>query len=161
MALVMLGRIDMLGGDMATALGRFEESLTLARAHGERLGVGIALNHRGWAKVMGGDIEGGRDDFATGLDSSLALGHDEGIAYGLEAFVGLKAIQGDAVAAGRLLGAAQALRRRKGILNPGAFEFYMIPLGALREGGRGEDVERGIAEGSALSVTEALHDVRG
>jgi hypothetical protein len=37
----------------------------------------------------------------------------------------------------------------------------MIPLGALREGGRGEDVERGIAEGSALSVTEALHDVRG
>ena len=160
MALVMLGRIDMLTGDMASALDRFEESLTLARAQGERLGVGIALNHRGWAKAMGGDVAGGREDFATGLDSSLALGHDEGIAYGIEAFVGLKAIQGDAFEAGRLLGAAQALRRRKGILNPGAFEFYMIPLGALRAGGHGDDLDRGIAEGSALSVTEALHSVR-
>lgn len=161
MALVMLGRIDMLTGDMASALDRFEESLTLARAQGERLGVGIALNHRGWAKAMSGDFAGGREDFATGLDSSLALGHDEGIAYGIEAFVGLKAIQGDAFEAGRLLGAAQALRRRKGILNPGAFEFYMIPLGALRAGGHGDELDRGIAEGSALSVTEALHSVRG
>ena len=161
MALVMLGRIDMLRGDIRSALARFEESLALARSQGERLGIGIALNHRGWAKLLSGDAVGGRDDFGAGLDGSLALGHDEGIAYGLEAYVGLRAIEGDAVGAGRVLGAAHALRRRKGILNPGAFEFYMIPLGALREAGRGDEIDRGLAEGATLTLAETLDDVRG
>ncbi|WES62795.1 DUF4062 domain-containing protein [Microbacter sp. GSS18] len=160
MALVTLGRIALLAGDVATARTRCEESLALARSAGERVGIVIAQNHVGWARFLAGDAEGARVEFAESLDISLALRHEEGIAYGLEAFVALKAAAGDAAGAGRLLGAAQTLRRRKGILNPGAFEFYMIPLGALREAGLGDEIDRAAAAGAELSVTDVLGDVR-
>jgi len=161
MADVMLARVDMLTGNPAGALAYTEESLTLAERQGERLGIVIALNHRGWTKLLGGDVEAARDDFSRSLDLSLALGHDESITYGLEAFAGIRAVEGDAAGAGRLVGAAQTLRRRKGFLNPGMFEFYMIPFNALREAGRGDEIDRGIAEGVALSVSEALELIRG
>ncbi|MEU1972081.1 DUF4062 domain-containing protein [Microbacterium sp. NPDC019599] len=160
-ALVVLGRIDLLARDIPAALDRFEQSLALATTAGERLGIVIAQHHRGWAKFFGGDAEGSRRDFAESLDLSVGLGHHEGIAYGLEAFVGVRAGQDDPVAAGRLLGAAQALRRRKGISNPRAFEFYMVPLQALRLAGLGDELDRATQEGLALTVAEALDDVRG
>lgn len=160
MALVMLGRIDLAAGSIERSRARFEDSYALAAAQGERLGIVIAQNHRGWSKVLAGDLAGGIHDFAEGLDTSLALGHDEGIAYGLEAFVGVRAAQGDAATAGRLLGAALRLRRLKGILNPGAFEFYTIPLQGLRDAGRGDEIDRAVAEGLELPVEAVLDDVR-
>ncbi|WP_160150907.1 DUF4062 domain-containing protein [Microbacterium timonense] len=160
MALVMLGRIAMAGGDVPEALARFEESLQLASAQGELLGMVIAQNHRGWARFLAGDVEGAHADFAMGLDRSLALGHDEGISYGLEGFVGLAALRGDARRAGLLLGAARELRIRKGIFNPAAFEYYMIPLAALREQGAGDVLDAATEEGRALTIPEALHHVR-
>ncbi len=160
MALVMLGRLAMLGGDLSVARAHFEESLALATAQGERLGIVIALNHRGWARFFGDDLDGAREDFARALDLSLALGHDEGVAYGLEGFVGLHARRGDARAAGLLLGAAQTLRRHKGIVNPGAYEFAMVPLGALRAAGSGDVLDAAIADGRQLTVAEALEHVR-
>ena len=161
MALVMLGRIAMATGDIPTALERFEESLALATAQGEGLGIAIALNHRGWARFLGGDVDGARDDFAVGLDRSLALGHDEGVSYGLEGFVGIAALTGDVERAGLLLGASRTLRIRKGIFNPGAFEFSMIPLAALRENGLGQELDAATARGRELTVQEALDHVRG
>jgi predicted ATPase len=160
MALVMLGRIDMLQGDLVRARERFDESLTLASRQGERLGIVIARNHRGWTRFLSGDVAGADKDFADGMDMSLAIRHDEGTAYGLEAFVGLRAAQLDAHGAGLLLGAAQTLRRRKGFLNPGAFEFYMIPVTALREAGLGDEFDRATADGMSLTVAEALEHVR-
>lgn len=161
MALVMLGRIAMADGDIAGALARFEDSFQLASAQGELLGIVIAQNHRGWARFLVGDLEGARADFAIGLDRSLALGHDEGIAYGLEGFVGLAAREGDARRAGMLLGAARALRIRKGIFNSAAFAYYMIPLAALREQGAGPALDAATEEGRALTIPEALEHVRG
>jgi hypothetical protein len=156
----VLGRVNMAGGDMAAARELFEESLRLATAQGERLGIVIAMNSRGWTRLLSGDLVGGEDDFAQSLDLSLALRHDEGIAYGLEAFAGLRALQSDPVAAGRLLGAAQRLRRRKGLVNVGTFEWYMIPVGALRSAGAGEALDAAIAEGLELTVAEVLDHVR-
>lgn len=160
MVLVTLGRIDLLGGSTDAAARRFEESLTLATAQGERLGIVIALNHRGWARFLAGDIAGATADFGEGLDLSLALGHVEGVAYGLEGFVGVKAATGDATTAGLLLGAAQDLRRRKGILNPRAFEFYMVPVAALRESGDAAAFEDAIRRGAKLRVDEVIPYVR-
>ncbi|GAA2011236.1 ATP-binding protein [Microbacterium ulmi] len=159
MALVMLGRVALVAGDETAAPARFEESLRLATAQGELLGIVIALNHRGWARFFAGDLDGARADFARSLEQSLSLRHDEGIAYGLEGFVGLAAAQGDARRAGLLLGAARALRTRKGILNPGAFEFHMIPLATLREHGAGAELDTAMAEGRGLSVAEAIEQV--
>lgn len=160
MVLVMLGRIGLLAGDAAQALASTERSLELAIRDGERLAIAIAQNHRGWARFVAGDLEGARTDFGEGLDTSLSLQHDEGVAYGLEAFVALRASAGDARAAGLLLGAARTLRRRAGILNPGAFEYYLLPLAALRESGRGTELDQAIHEGEHLTVTEAMELVR-
>ncbi|MFE7843907.1 DUF4062 domain-containing protein [Microbacterium sp. NPDC057407] len=160
MALVMLGRVGMMTSDVPAAMDRFEESLELATAQGEGVGIVIALNHRGWARFFEGDLEGARDDFAVSLDRSLALGHDEGVAYGLEGFVGLAALDGDAERAGLLLGAARSLRIRKGIFNPGAFEFSMIPLDGLRARGLGPQLDAATERGRELSVKEALEHVR-
>jgi len=160
MALVMLGRIAMAGGDRESARARFEESLQLASEQGERLGIVIALNHRGWARFLLGDLDAAREDFAQSLDLSLALGHDEGIAYGLEGFVGMRAAQSDAQAAGLLLGAAHALRVRKGLFNPGAFEFFLVPVQTLRDAGHGAALDAAFEEGRELTVAEALAYVR-
>jgi hypothetical protein len=161
MALVMLGRIDMLQGDLPRAQARFDESLALASRQGERLGIVIARNHRGWARFLSGDVAGATQDFADAMDIALAIRHDESLAYGLEAYVGLRAAQRDARGAGLLLGAAQTLRRRKGVLNPGAFEFFMIPVGALRDAGLGDEFDRATTEGMSLTLSEALELVRG
>ncbi|RZI94199.1 MAG: tetratricopeptide repeat protein, partial [Microbacterium sp.] len=160
MALVTLGRIEMAMGHPDSALARFERSLELARSQGELLGIVISQNHRGWARFFTGDLEGAREDFAEGLERSHTLGHDEGVAYGLEGFVGLAARAGDAHTAGLLVGAAEALRMRKGILNPGAFEFHTLVLGGLREAGSGDELDRAAAEGRSLTVDQALAHVR-
>lgn len=159
MALVMLGRIAVATGDLERARERFEESHRLATAQGELLGIVIAQNHRGWVRFLSGDAEGARADFAASLDLSLSLAHEEGVAYGLEGFVGLAALQGDARRAGLLLGAARTLRVRSGIYNPGAFDYYQVPLTALREQGGGAEIDAGIAEGRSLTVSEALAHV--
>ncbi|GEP47140.1 DUF4062 domain-containing protein [Microbacterium saccharophilum] len=160
MSLVMLGRIALAVGDPAGARSRFEDSLGMATAQGERLGIVIAHNHLGWARLFLGDLEGARQEFGAGLDLSLALGHDEGIAYGLEGFVGLRAAESDARGAGLLLGAAQALRLRKGVMNPGAFDFFAGPLERLRADGRTAELDEAIAQGRDLSVNEAIALVR-
>lgn len=161
MALVMLGRIELAIGDPAGARSRFEDSLGLASTQGERLGIVIAHNHVGWALLMLGDLEGAETEFRAGLDLSVALGHDEGIAYGLEGFVGLRAAASDARGAGLLLGAAQALRLRKGVMNPSAFDFFAGPLQQLRGEGRSAELDEAVAQGRELSVAEAIALVRG
>lgn len=161
MALTTLGRIDLFTGAIDSARARFDTSVALAQAQGERLGIVIAQNHRGWARFLAGDLAGGIEDFMTSLELSLVLGHDEGTAYGLETYVAVRAAEGDAVAAGRLLGAAQRLRRRKGLVNTGGFDFYSAPLQALRDAGQGETLDRAIAEGLELSPEQVMADARG
>ena len=160
MALITLGRIDLFTGAIDSARARFDTSVELAQAQGERLGIVIAQNHRGWARFLGGDVAGGADDFMESLELSLVLGHDEGTAYGLETYVAVRATEGDAIAAGRLLGAAQRLRRRKGIVNTGGFDFYSAPLQALRDAGEGEAIDRAVAEGLELSPEQVMAHAR-
>ena len=96
MTLVTLGRIDLATQDVAGAAQRFDESYRLASSAGEMLGIVIAQHHRGWPKFLGGDIDGAEIDFAEALDTSLAMRHDEGIAYGLEGLAAVRAAQHNA-----------------------------------------------------------------
>ena len=82
----------------------FDESYRLASSAGEMLGIVIAQHHRGWPKFLAGDIDGAEEDFAEALDTSLAMRHDEGIAYGLEGLAAVRAAQRDAEQTGLLLG---------------------------------------------------------
>ncbi len=156
MTLAILGRLDIARGDLATARRRLEEGVSRAQGRGELVALTFSQSHRGWARLLSGDLPGARADFSDVLHRSLALGHDEGVCYGLEGFAGVQASERDARGAGILLGAAHAVRRRKGMLNPGGSEFYEIPLAALRESGCGDELDAAIAEGLTLSPAEAL-----
>ncbi|MCR2784978.1 MULTISPECIES: DUF4062 domain-containing protein [unclassified Microbacterium] len=160
MSLVMLGRLDLATGSPESARSRFEQSLALAQAQGERLGIVIAQNHRGWARLLSGDADGGTADFVASFELSVALGHDDGTAYGLETFVAVQAAAGNAMAAGLLLGASQRLRRRTGLGNRGAFDYHLAPLQALRDAGKGEELDAAVSEGLELTVAEVLDRVR-
>ncbi|MGC5075513.1 ATP-binding protein [Agrococcus sp. DT81.2] len=155
-SLVMLGRIALVTGALEEARGRFEASLELASAQHELLGVAIARNHRGWARLLSGDVAGAADDFGTSLDESIALGHDDGVAYGLEGFVGVRAAEGDADAAGLLQGAAQSLRRRTGLLNRSGLDFATPLVQRLRDAGAGDALDAAAERGAAMPLAEVL-----
>ncbi|SFR94660.1 Predicted ATPase [Microbacterium sp. cf046] len=156
MTLVTLGRIDLATQDIAGAAGRFEESLRLASSAGEMLGIVIAQHHRGWPKLFAGDIDGAEEDFAESLDTSLAMRHDEGIAYGLEGLASVRAARGDIAQTGLLLGAADRLRRRTGLVGPAGFTLYGHLVDGLRAGGGGTALDSAIDEGAQLPVSEVI-----
>jgi hypothetical protein len=156
MTLVTLGRIDLATQDVPAAAARFNESYRLASSAGEMLGIVIAQHHRGWPKLFSGDINGAEEDFAESLDTSVAMHHDEGIAYGLEGLAGVRAAQGDAAQTGLLVGAAQSLRRRTGLLNPESLNLYGPLVEALRANGGSETLDAAIAEGGQLPVAEVV-----
>ncbi|MET0782671.1 MAG: AAA family ATPase, partial [Microbacterium sp.] len=156
MTLVTLGRIDLATQDVAGAAERFDESFRLASSSGEMLGIVIAQYHRGWPKFYSGDVEGAEEDFAEALDTSLAMRHDEGIAYGLEGLAAIRAARRDAEHTGLLLGAAQRLRRRTGLMNPAGLSLYSPLVDTLRESGRSAALDTAIAVGEGLPVSEVL-----
>lgn len=156
MSLVALGRVDLAMQDLPGAAARFDESLRLASSAGEMLGIVIAQHHRGWPKFFSGDVAGAEEDFAEALDTSVAMRHDEGIAYGLEGLVAIRAAGGDAEGAGLLLGAAQRLRRRTGLVNPAGFGLYGPLIESLRQNGGGDALDAAILEGAELPVSEVV-----
>jgi predicted ATPase len=161
MALVTTGRIDLMTGRLDDALERFERSLALATGNREQLGIVIAQHHRGWARLMRGDLDGAEADFSTGLDASLSLEHDEGIAYGLEGRAGVAAARGRVEHAGLMIGAASAVRRRMGVVDPGQVALYTPAMEALRQGGTRDELDAAVERGSAMSPQEVLDAVRG
>ncbi|MGH7292373.1 MAG: hypothetical protein ACREJT_14240, partial [Myxococcota bacterium] len=156
MTLVALGRIDLAMQDVGGAAVRFDESLRLASSAGEMLGIVIAQHHRGWPKLFSGDVAGAEEDFAESLDTSVAMHHDEGVAYGLEGLAAVRAAQGDAAQAGLLVGASQSLRRRTGLWNPAALSLYAPLVDALRANGASDALDAAIAEGAELPVSEVV-----
>lgn len=160
MALVTRGRLDLVLGAVDVARERFEQALAHARAQHERLAVVIAQHHRGWARLLQGEVDPADADFSEGLDASIAMAHDEGIAYGLEGLGGVAAVRGRAAAAGLLLGAAATLRRRTGIVNLAQFALYDPAVAALRDAGGGDAFDEAAARAATMSVAEVLDAVR-
>jgi predicted ATPase len=156
MARVPLGLVDLAVQDVTGAGERFGESFSLASSAGEMLGIVIAQHHRGWPKLFSGDVAGAEVDFAESLDTSVAMRHDEGIAYGLEGLAAVRAAQGDAAQTGLLLGAARRLRRRTGLMISAGPSLYAPFVEALRQGGASTALDAAIAEGEQLPVPEVV-----
>ena len=87
---------------------------------------------------------------------SLAMRHDEGIAYGLQGLTGVRAAQGNAEQTGLLLGAAQRLRRRTGLVNTAGFTLEGPLVAALREHGDAAALDAAAVEGAELPVAEVI-----
>ncbi len=158
MALVLLGRVALREGDPAEAQDHFTTSLALTNRSGDRVGQRIASYHLGWTELMLGDVAAARSDFALSVTISAAVGHPEGIAYGLEGMVAVAALSHDDERAGELAGAAQALRERSGLLNGPTFTFHQRYLDDLLSGPHGDEVAAAIAAGRELTVEQAVSE---
>ncbi len=156
MALVILGRVALLQKKLHKALKRFGKSLVLTQGAGDAVGERIASYHLGWAQLLLGDVAGARADFTLSVTVSASIGHVEGLAYGLEGMVAVAAQSGDAERAGRLAGAARALRERSGLHNGPMFTFHQAYLDRLVAAGKGEQLDAAIAAGRALTVEQAV-----
>jgi predicted ATPase len=156
MALVTIGRVELLQQRTAEALERFRRSLTLAHQVSDELGEGVALNHLGWASLFLGDVEGAQRAFSESLMLSARLGHGEGIAYGLEGFVAVAAVGGDVDRAGRLLGASESLRDLNGIFNAAGFSFHRSFVEQMSAPATAQLFQAARAAGRELSADEAV-----
>jgi tetratricopeptide (TPR) repeat protein len=156
MALVLLGRVALLQQKLPEALDRFEKSLALTQSTGDAVGERVASYHLGWAQLKLGAVDEARDDFALSVTVSAGLGHVEGLAYGLEGMVAIAALAGDIDRAGRLAGAARALRERSGLHNGPMFTFHQAYLDQLVAEGAGPRLDAAIVEGRELSVEQAV-----
>jgi len=156
MALVLLGRVALREGALQEAQDHFAQSLALTQGADDRVGARIASYHLGWTELMLGDVTAARADFALSVTISAAVGHPEGIAYGLEGMVAVAALSGDSARAGRLAGAAQALRERSGLHNGPTFTFHRRYLDDLLAGPEAATVTAAIAAGRELTVEQAV-----
>ncbi|GAB2460234.1 putative ATPase [Conyzicola lurida] len=162
LVLVSLGRVALLQNQLHRAINRFDEGLAITRRERDSLGETIALHHLGWAKLLGGDLGAARGLFARSVTLAAELGHEEGIAYGLEGLVAVVATEGDVDRAGRLLGAADRLREERGIFNAAAFSFHRGIVERILAGDRAGEFATARVLGRELSaedaVAEALSD---
>jgi predicted ATPase len=156
MALVSLGLAAILQQKLPSALNRFEESLALTLRQKDQLGAAIALHHCGWAHLLLGDAEAATGLFEDALVLSRDLGHDEGVAYGLEALTAIAAQSGDVARAGRLFGASQAVREHSGLHNAPSISFHRAWVGPLQSGPVAEEFAGGAEEGRRLGVRAAV-----
>ncbi|WP_431220593.1 tetratricopeptide repeat protein [Leifsonia xyli] len=156
MALVLLGRVALLQQQLRAAFERFDESLALTQRSGDAVGGRIAAYHLGWAHLLLGSPEDARTDFALSVTLSTSLGHIEGIAYGLEGLAAVAALAGDVDRAGRLAGAAHALRERSGTHNGPTFTFHQRYLDRLAAAAPPGRLAAAVAEGRELTVEQAV-----
>jgi predicted ATPase len=156
MALTILGRADLADGDLASAAEHFEQAVRHAETRSDDWGATVALFDLGSARVIGGDLDGAAIAMERSLRLSIDLGHQEGVAYGLEGFGGIAAARGQAALAGRLLGAAEALRERIGRYNPAEFAFHAQAVARVEASPDRDLFRRAFAEGRVLPVEEAV-----
>lgn len=121
---VMLGRVWLAQGRVDDAVGRFETSLTVARRIGDSLGQAVALSHLGWARLVGGEPDRARECFGEQLLLASTIGHEEGIADALEGMFAVAVTADDLERAGRMLGAAEEIRERKGLPTRSPLSFF-------------------------------------
>ena len=155
-ALITLGRVDLLTQHVDRSLERFEESLVVSGRQHDALSRSIGLHHRGWAELLLGRIDAAEQDFEDSLAESLGMGHDEGIAYGLEGLVATSAARGDVQRAGRLLGASEVVREQKGLYNALSFTFHRPAVEAILAGPGAAAFESSRAAGRELGTTNAV-----
>ena len=156
MALVTVGRVLLIQGDVAGALERFTESLSIARENQDAFGQTIALHHLGWAQLLLGQVTGARESFEESLALSARQGHDEGVAYGLEGLVAIAAASADVRRAGILLGAAEARRDATGLYNAPVFSFHQSWLEPVLAGPGAADFSAAREEGRAMPARDVV-----
>jgi predicted ATPase len=150
------GRAHLMRGDVPTAIETLNRSISTARSAGDRLLVAGALNARGWAAIFDGDLDGADEHFREELLIASTIGHEPGVGYALEGLFATSAARHEPRRAGQLLGAAEAIRVRKGN-SAGATLSFHAPLVEQIERSEEEALfQKGRSEGRAIDTVAAV-----
>ncbi len=122
-SLMGLANIARRRGEPEEALRFIDEGLALARSRRIPLMRTSLLVARGYSADLAGDCELALTAQGEALTVALAFGAARVVANAVEGLAGALALHGDAESAARLLGAADALRRRSGGPMPAAERF--------------------------------------
>jgi predicted ATPase len=156
LALVTLGRVDLLEGKTDDALEHLTESLRLSRERRDGFSTTVAQHHLGWAYISKGMIDEAEAELQDSLEYTARVRHHEGSAYALEGLLGVAAARGEYERAGLMYGASEMLREQVGMYNPVAFAFDRRLVEQLRSGVMRNAFERGYAAGRMLAPEEAI-----
>lgn len=155
LALVALGRIAALTGDVDAATAEFERGLAAAVASGDTFAATVATHHLARMRLFAGRVDESEAMFRDAIDGSLRLRHEEGIAYGLEGLSAIAAVRGQADRAGVLSGAAASIRRRAAVFDAPAFVFHTTYIDALAAQGEASRIRDAEARGREYGAREA------
>ena len=152
------GQTFSIRGDVPKAKETFEAALDAAKSTGEAVLQYSALYQLGWAQMRLGNHSTAHDYFVQELLMSSAIGHEEGIAYGLEGLFAVAAVAGDVRRAGRLLGAAEDTRARKGLLGPGWFSYHLQILAQIEASPAADEFTIGREQGRRADIAEVVQE---
>lgn len=111
---MLLGEVSRLEEDWAAARPFYEQALAVNRRIGHQEGVSVTLNNLGATLCQQGDVEGARGCYREALTIAQRLGTKDDIACALDGLGAAAARRGEWARAGRLAGAADALRQEIG-----------------------------------------------
>jgi predicted ATPase/class 3 adenylate cyclase len=158
-ALSNLGVVAFEQGDLDGAEARFTETLRLDRAHGNEWGAAVTLDNLAAVAIERGDYDRAGELIRDTLLAAERLADRELIAFGLEkAAVLAGAAEGNVTRAGRLAGAADALRESAGFERS---RFDREWLDRHLGPAAGEEFEAARSAGQGLDSAEALREATG
>lgn len=155
LALVALGRIDALLGNLDAAAVEFERGVAAATASGDTFAATVATHHLARMRLFLGRVDESERLFSEAIAGSVILRHEEGIAYGLEGLCAIAALRGEAERAGVLAGAAGAIRKRAAVFDSPAFVFHTRYLQALCDQGAADRIREAEIRGADYGAQEA------
>ncbi|AUH40204.1 BTAD domain-containing putative transcriptional regulator [Streptomyces sp. CMB-StM0423] len=110
-------------GRLAEAEAHLRRWLDWDRKIESDVGTALILAELGFVAELAGDAEQAREHHREGLASARPTGDPRALALALEGLAGVESLAGDATAAARLLGRAEALRAAAGAPLPEAERF--------------------------------------
>ena len=149
-----LGRVLFLGGDPAGALAEFEQSRDVAVRAGDLFVESVAVTQVGWARLALGDPEPGA--FLRALEIATGLDNVGGIAFAFEGLAATAGSTGDIERAGTLLGAAESLRSRTGLMDQREYRSYQPVVNAILASDRAADFQAAREAGRRMPRPAAL-----
>ena len=149
-----LGRVLFLSGDPAGALSAFEQSHDVAVQEGDLFAESVAVTQVGWARLALGDPH--PDAFLRALEIATGLDNVGGIAFAFEGLAATAGTTGDVERAGTLLGAAESLRSRTGLMDQREYRSYQPVVDAILASDRAVDFEAAREAGHRMPRHAAL-----
>jgi non-specific serine/threonine protein kinase len=158
-ALTLLGEVARLEGESAAARPYYERALEINRRLGLGEAVSVTLNNLGATLLELGDVDGARASYREALSISRALGTKDDIACSLDGLAATASSRGEWALAGRLAGAAAALRDEIGSqIEPADRAACERTLSAVREHAGAAALEAALADGRATPRDRVIDD---